>query len=89
MDTSGACFAHSVLGWVLFEMSKMFPKAQVDFPSSSVTKYAVRITRGGQGHIRMVLQRMSYVAVSISSPPRATKHPQDECQAEGRVRLCG
>lgn len=36
-------------GWVLFEVSRMFPKAQVDFPSFSVTKCAVRITRGCQG----------------------------------------
>lgn len=66
--------------WVGFVLDKQdVPKTEVDFPAVSMTKYAVRITRGGRGcAIRIVLlQCTSSVVSSASSLPRATKHPQD------------
>lgn len=51
----------------------MFPKAQVDFPSFSVTKCAVRITQGSQGRaIRTIWQWTNSVA--LSSSPGAPRH---------------
>lgn len=59
-------------GWVLFEVSRMFPKAQVDFPSFSVTKCAVRITQGCQGRaIRTVWQWTNCGSLIVSWSPEA------------------
>ena len=75
-------------GWVLFEVSRMFPKAQVDFPSFSVTKCAVRITRGCQGRtIRTAWQWTNSVA--LSSSPGAPRHSRDTPAWGGRAECMG
>ena len=75
-------------GWVLFEVSRMFPKAQVDLPSFSVTKCAVRITRGCQGRaIRTAWQWTNSVA--LSSSPGAPRHSRDTPAWGGRAECMG